>query len=183
MPGTRVRLTPREREAVQAYWSGTGSPQRAARRVLTAGSSVMATVGAFCLLVGVTGAFLGPRHLKHAWVLLMMGGMLLPMACFFLWAIRRNARRLTEDLKLGSKLVVDGIVGDRFHVARNGRTPDCLVRVVVPPLQEPGNFVVPERVFRGLGKGDAVRCAYLPTSKLLLSLGSGKVFHAIGDPP
>lgn len=183
MPGTRVRLTARERAAVEAYWSGAGSPQRSARRALNAGSAAMAAIGALSLLIGLTGAFLGPRHDRHAWVFLMLGGMLLPMGGFFLWALRGRARRLAEDLRVGSKLVVDGIVGDRFQVARNGSTTDCLVHVVVPPLREPGNFAVPERVFRGLGKGDAVRCAYLPTSKILLSLASGKVFHAIGDPP
>lgn len=178
-PGTRVRLTPREREAVEAYWSA--SPQRTARGVLTLASSLMMAVGASCLLIGLTGAFLGHRHDKHAWVFLMLGAMLLPMAAFFLWALRRKAKRLAEDLKVGSKLVVDGIVGDRFYLARNGGTPDCLIRVVAPPLQEPGNFAVPERVFSELAKGDAVRCAYLPASKILLSLASDKVFHAIGE--
>lgn len=180
VPGTRVRLTPRERAAVEAYWYG--SRQRTARVIFSIAAAVMAFFGLLFLLLGLTSSSLGQRHDMHGWVFLMMSGTLLPMAYFFFWVMRRKARRLAEDLAVGAKIVVDGVVGDRFYVAHNGGAPDCTIRVVVPPSKEPGNFLVPERVFQALSKGDAVRCAYLPASKILLSLGSDQVFHAIGDP-
>jgi len=179
VPGTRVRITPREREAVEDFWQH--SPQNAGRKVGTFVSGALLFFGLLFLLSGWTDLSFGRRHLMYARVSLMMSGVLLPMACFFLWLIRSKAKHLAEDLAVGSKMVVDGIVDDKFCAVNNGMVLHCTIRVVVPPSKEPGNFSVPARVFNGLSKGDAVRCAYLPASKVLLSLASDNVFHAINS--
>jgi hypothetical protein len=91
----------------------------------------------------------------------------------------RQAGRIATDLALGTKVVVDGVANRRGCDCKNR---DCVysIRVRVPPYKAPGTFSVPERVFKGLAEGDAVRCAYLPSARLLLSLGSASVTYAIG---
>lgn len=175
--GTRVRITPREREAVEAYWS----EQRIARRAVNAISGLMAVMGVLFLAAGLLGPFFGHRREHAGWVLLMLGASLLPAALLFLWLLRRRARRLSEDLALGAKLVVDGIVEDRRCLRGKAGTMNYSIRIAVPARGGRDHFAVTERVFARLGKGAAVRCAYLPGSRILLSLKADTVAYAIGE--
>lgn len=70
----------------------------------------------------------------------------------------RPAGRIATDLALGTKVVVDGVANRRGCDCKNR---DCVysIRVRVPPYKAPGTFSVPERVFKGLAEGDAVRCS------------------------
>jgi len=175
--GRRVRVTPREREAVGAYWS----EQRVARGTLIAVSSLMAVMGVLFLAAGLFGPFLGHRREHAGWVLLMLGATLLPAGMLFLWLLRRRARLVSEDLALGVKIVVHGIVDACSALRGKAGAMNYSIRIAVPPGKGREHFAVTERVFMRVGRGDAVRCAYLPASRILLSLKADAVAYAIGE--
>ncbi|WNL44413.1 hypothetical protein RKE25_13340 [Dyella sp. BiH032] len=170
----RVRMRTRELKAARADW--------ASRRGAWVGAKVgfgVAAIGGGGILLGGVAQLLGDDRHGGGWIVLMAGGVLLALSLAFLWAIRRQAWRSEVDLALGSKLVVDGVVSRRGCHGRNGDSVYS-IRVCVSPHERLGDFVVPKRVFENLSVGDVVRCAYLPTARILLSLSSAKVSYAIG---
>lgn len=176
LTGIRVRMTPRELEAARAY----GASRRRLSVAAIVGFSVVA-IGCASLVLGSLAHLLVADRPGGGWIVLLVGSDLLVLSLVFLWLIRRQARRIEADLALGSKLVVDGVVNRRGCNCKSG---NCIysIRVYVPPHKQPGTFNVSERVFKNLAVGDAVRCAYLPTARTLLSLSSAKVAYAIGEP-
>ena len=173
--GVRVRMTSRELEAARDDWAS----RRGAWLGATVGFGVVAIVGS-CFVLGAIAYLLGDDRRGEGWVVLPPSGMLAAISLAFLWVIRRQARRTEADLALGSKLVVEGVVTRRGCRGRNGDHVYS-IRVRMPPHKRPVDFVVPQRVFENLAVGDTVRCAYLPTARLLLSLSSAKVSYAIGE--
>ena len=169
-------MTPREREAAQAYWAS----RKRLWRGVTVGAALVTMIGAPIVLGGLLHLFAGDRH-GGGEATLLVGSMLVGMSLAVWWLVRRQARLIEDDLALGTKLVADGVVDSRGCNCKRG---DCVysIRVRVPPHQALGYFAVPERVFQGLAEGDTVRCAYTPSAKILLSLSSATVTYAIGDP-
>lgn len=175
--GVRAALTSQERSAVQVFRSS----KQGVRDVLTIGSTFVAFVASFLLIIGSLHAFTGQHRDGGGWVFLALGLGLLLMVLPLLWLVRRNSRRVAADLALGEKILFDGVVRDRACSCSRGLC-SYAIRVVASSGKGPGRFAVPERVFKGLSEGEAVRCAYLPASRILLALDAAWLSYALGDP-
>lgn len=174
--GVRAVLTAQERTAVSAYWSS----QAIARGVLWGAGSLAILVGGWCLLCGLAGPLTGERQGDIQVVLLLVGILLPAMALVMLGLVRRKATQLADDPRQGEKIIADGMVEGMRCQCSNGW---CIygIGIVIPPRKKPSHFRVPEDVFKALRKGDAVRCAFLPTSMIMLSIEAGAVSYALGD--
>lgn len=175
--GVRTALTAQEHSAVQVFWSS----KQGVRDALAIGSSLVAFAAFFLLVIGLLHSFTGQHRGDEGWVFLALGLGLLLLALPIVWLVRRKSRRVAADLALGEKVMADGVVRDRSCSCTRGIC-SYAIRIAASSGKGPGLFAVPERVYKSLGEGDAVRCAYLPASRILLALDAANVAYALGDP-
>lgn len=173
--GKRIAMSPRERAAAQAY----ASTWRRRQGLVPVVFGAFALIGALLLLVGIA-SLSGEEPDRTDRVLPLIGGVLLLVSLPMIWLVVRHWRRIDGDLARGEKVVFDSVVSALTCMTNRGMTSYAL-RIAAPPRKRGIGFRINKRVFEGLREGEAVRCAYLPDSRLLLAIESAGLAYTIDD--